>query len=185
LTSPDRGDFRLLGWRRLARGVFLRFHRQHLIGGDGTPVTRDVVRHPGGVGILAIEGDRVWLVTQRRAPFGSEVMEIPAGRLDPGDRTPEEAARRELLEELGATASEWTALGEMLPSPGYSDEVIHLFAAQGLSFGDRRPDGSEERQAVLVPLPAAEALLRIGTGDLTDAKTQLALLLWDRKRRVG
>jgi ADP-ribose pyrophosphatase len=112
-------------------------------------------------------------------------MEIPAGRLDPGDRTPEEAARRELLEELGATASEWTALGEMLPSPGYSDEVIHLFAAQGLSFGDRRPDGSEERQAALVPLPAAEALLRIGTGDLTDAKTQLALLLWDRKRRVG
>jgi ADP-ribose pyrophosphatase len=111
------------------------------------------------------------------------VTEIPAGRLDPTDEGPEEAAKRELEEELGATASSWTRLGRMLASPGYSDEVIHLFAAEGLTFGERRPDGSEEREASLVLLPVDEVLLRIGTGDITDAKTQLALLLWDRQRR--
>jgi ADP-ribose pyrophosphatase len=182
LTGPT-GGFRLLGWRALARGVFIRFHRQHLIAPDGSAVARDVIRHPGGVGILAVDGARVWLVSQRRAPFGVEVLEIPAGRLDESDPGPEDAARRELAEELGASATRWRALGSMLASPGYSDEVIHLYAAEGLRFGERRPDGSEERHAALVPLAAEEALLRIGTGEITDAKTQLALLLWDRQRR--
>jgi len=175
-------SLRPLGRRRLASGVFLHLDRQHLVAEDGSGVRRDVVRHPGGVAILALDGDVVWLVSQRRAPFGRNILEVPAGRLDPIDLNPARAAARELREELGATAGDLLPLGTMLPSPGYSDEVIHLFAAVGVTLAEREPDGFEEEESTLVALQWADLVHSIENGSITDGKTLLAVLLWERRK---
>ena len=174
--------FRLLGHRRLASGVFLHLDRRYLLDGSGRAVARDVVLHPGGVAVLPIEGDRVWLISQFRTAVGAQVLEVPAGKLDPSDRHLPAAAARELAEEVGATAKEMIFLTSMYPSPGYTDEVIHIFAARGLTFSDRNPDGAEEQDAVVVSLPFTEAVRSIEAGEIRDSKTQIALLIWAARR---
>lgn len=171
----------VLGHRRLATGVFLSYDRRYLIDEDRA-VARDVVRHPGGIAILPIENDEVWLVAQFRTAAGRQVLEVPAGRLDPLDTEPLQAARRELAEEIGASAANWRHLTSMLPSPGYTDETIHVYAASGLAFTERQPDGAEERSLEIVRCSLAEAFDSIDRGEIVDAKTQIALLLWARRR---
>jgi ADP-ribose pyrophosphatase len=130
------------------------------------------------VAVLPIDGDRVWLISQWRTAVEEQVLEVPAGKLDPDDRHLPTAAARELAEEVGATAGEIIFLTSMFPSPGYTDEVIHIYAATGLSFGDRAPDGAEEHEAEVVSLLFSEALRSIETGEIRDSKTQIALLMW-------
>lgn len=149
---------------------------------SGEEVKRDVVRHPGGVAILPIDGDRIWLIRQHRVALGTEIDEIPAGKLDQDGEAVADAARRELIEELGATPTKLEHLATMTPSPGYTDEVIEIYVAEGLDFGDRAPQGAEEHGATIFSLPFAEALDRISRGELTDAKTLIALLEWNRRR---
>jgi ADP-ribose pyrophosphatase len=175
---------RRLGHRRLAKGVFLRLDRAYVLDTHGEAKARDIVRHPGGVGILPVDGDRVFLVRQYRAALGADFVEIPAGKLDPGDQDPLTAAQRELKEELGATAETWKLLAAMHPSPGYTNEILHLYAAIGLNPGDRRPDGLEEDHLTIVGYDLEEALDSIEKGEITDAKTQIALLTWARKRSL-
>jgi ADP-ribose pyrophosphatase len=110
------------------------------------------------------------------------VLEIPAGKIDPTDRHLPTAASRELEEELGITATDVVFLTSMYPSPGYTDEVIHIFAATGLVFGDRLPDGAEERHLSVVSMPLEEALRRIDNGEIRDSKTLVALMMWERRR---
>ena len=171
----------VLGHRRLATGVFLSYDRRYLIDQDRS-FARDVVRHPGGIAILPVDGARVWLVSQYRTAAGRRLLEVPAGKLDPQERDLEAAARRELAEEIGANAAEWRHLTKMLPSPGYTDETIDIFAATGLEFGERRPDGAEERGMEVVTIALDEAVDSIDRGEITDAKTQIAILLWARQR---
>jgi ADP-ribose pyrophosphatase len=170
-----------LGHRRLATGVFLGYDRRYLIDKDGS-VARDVVRHPGGIAILPVDREDVWLVSQFRTAAGRRLLEIPAGKLDPAEKDLRQAARRELAEEIGATAVELRHLTSMLPSPGYTDEVIHIYAATGLLFGERRPDGAEERGMEVTSRTLREALDSIEGGEIVDAKTQIALLLWAQQR---
>lgn len=167
----------------LGEGIFIRLERLTLRAPDGSLHPRDVVRHPGGVGILPIDRGFVWLVRQYRIAVGRPVLEIPAGKLDESDRSPLEAARRELEEELGMTAADWEPLATLDPSPGYTDEVIHLFAASGIVADARRPQGAEEVEAEIVELTVEQALDAIDEGTITDAKTQIALLRWSR--RIG
>ena len=171
----------VLGHRRLASGVFLSYDRRYLIDEDRS-VARDVVRHPGGIAILPVEGAKVWLVSQYRTAAGRHLLEIPAGKLDPAERDLEAAARRELAEEIGAGAAEWKHLTKMLPSPGYTDETIDIYAATGLGFGERKPDGAEERGMEVVTMALDDALDSIERGVIADAKTQIAILLWARQR---
>ncbi len=171
----------VLGHRRLASGVFLSYDRRYLIDEDRS-VARDVVRHPGGIAILPVEGAKVWLVSQYRTAAGRRLLEIPAGKLDPAERDLEAAARRELAEEIGAGAAEWKHLTKMLPSPGYTDETIDIYAATGLRFGERNPDGAEERGMEVVTMALDQALDSIERGVIADAKTQIAILLWARQR---
>jgi len=175
-------SFRLLGSARLGHGVFLELERLHLLAADGRAVRRDVVRHPGGVAVLVVDGADTWLVRQYRAPFRTSILEIPAGRFDRPGEDPAAAAARELGEELGLSARRLVPLGSMLVSPGYTDEVIHLFAADGVSAGERRPDGVEEELAEIVTLPLAEAYRMADRGELRDAKTIVALGAWSRRR---
>ena len=106
---------------------------------NGNTSTREVVRHPGGVGILALDDeDCAVLVEQYRYVFGRTLLEIPAGKREPGE-DPLTTARRELREETGAEATHWQPLGAVLPSPGCYGEVLHLYLARDLTFGETHP----------------------------------------------
>lgn len=168
--------------RLIGEGVFLRFEEVRVRSPSGQEVLRDVVRHPGGVAVLPVDGDRVWLIRQHRVALGRDIDEIPAGKLDRGGEDVADAARRELAEELGATARHLEHLATMAPSPGYTDEVIEIYLAEGLEFGEREPQGAEEDHATVHAVPIAEALDSIGRGHLSDAKTLVALLEWNRRK---
>jgi ADP-ribose pyrophosphatase len=133
-----------------------------------------VVRHPGGVGVLPLHDDgTVTLIRQLRPAVGGPLLEIPAGRLHPGE-DPAECGRRELAEETGLASRSLVPLGRFYPSPGVFDEVIHLFLGTGLSQGEASPEHYEEIE--MVRLPIGEALRRATTGEIMDGKTIAALL---------
>ena len=141
---------------------------------DGKVATREVVEHPGGVAILALdEENNVTLVQQYRYPFHQVLLELPAGKLDAGeDHRP--AAIRELSEETGLEAGELTYLGCLLASPGYSDEVLHMYLARDLKTGECHPDQDEFLERERVPF---ETLMeQVMRGELQDAKTVAALM---------
>lgn len=179
MTNPA---FEVTSIRLLGEGIFIRLEEIRLRTGSGEEVVRDVVRHPGGVAVLPVDGDRVWLIRQHRVALGEYIDEIPAGKLDVAGEGSIDAARRELAEELGATAGHFEHLATMAPSPGYTDEVIEIYVAEGLDFGDRSPQGAEEVHSSIHSLPISDALDSISTGGLTDAKTLVALLEWNRRK---
>lgn len=132
---------------------------------------REVVHHPGSAAVVTVtpEGNVV-LIRQLREPLREALLEIPAGILDPGE-DPRETARRELEEETGYRAERLERLGRVHTSPGFTDEVMHLFVAEAKRVGDTE-DGIE-----LVELTPSEAVAAVRGGRITDAKTAVALLL--------
>ena len=142
---------------------------------DGNTATRDTVRHVGAVAIVALTDDgKVITELQYRYPVDEIITEIPAGKLESRDEDPLEAAKRELREETGYTAENWKLLGRLYPAVGYSDEVITLFLATGLSRGDTDPDEDEFISVSEVPLE--ELAKEILEGKIPDAKTQAAVM---------
>jgi ADP-ribose pyrophosphatase len=142
---------------------------------NGNEATREVVRHPGAVAVVAVDGEQIIFVRQYRHPVGQVLLELPAGKLEPGE-TAQVCAERELHEETGLAADRWTPLGKTVVSPGFTDEVIHLFKAEGLRDADGHAcDPDEFIDLVRMTLP--EALQAIRDGRIVDAKTQVALLL--------
>ena len=141
---------------------------------NGNTSTREVVRHPGGVGILALDDeDCAVLVEQYRYVFGRTLLEIPAGKREPGEE-PFVTARRELREETGAIAESWTPLGSLIASPGCYDEVLYLYLAQDLHYGATDPDEDEFLAVERMPLDQLARLCL--EGEVTDAKTVCAVL---------
>ncbi len=139
------------------------------------PATREVVEHPGGVCVAALTDQQELLfVRQFRYPYGEVLLELPAGKLDRGGEDPLEAGKRELREETGAVATAYRSLGKLYPSPGYCDEIIHLYMAQGLTFGDSEPDEDEFLECERIPLDRAVEMVL--NNEITDAKTQVAIL---------
>jgi len=136
--------------------------------------TYQIVRHPGGVGVLPLHDDgTVTLIRQLRPAVGGTLLEIPAGRLQPGE-DPAACGCRELVEETGLSARELLSLGHFYPSPGVFDEVIHLFLGTGLSQGVAEPEQYEEIATVRMPI--GEALRLAASGEILDGKTIAALL---------
>ena len=141
---------------------------------DGGTSYREIVEHPGGVGILALdENNCVPMVTQYRYAFGRNVLEIPAGKREKGE---DEfiTAQRELQEEVGATAKEWVPLGKLLPSPGCYGEVLYLYLAKGLTFGQTHFDEDEFLESERIPFN--DLVHRRMDGEIEDAKTVAAVL---------
>ena len=141
---------------------------------DGSVASREVVEHPGGVGIVPLtENGEVLLVRQYRYPYGEVLTEIPAGKRDPGEE-PLVTGKRELEEETGMQAAVFEPLGKLYPSPGYFNEVIYLYLATGLTATAAHPDEDEFLDVIRMPL--ADAVRLVLDGTITDAKTQIALL---------
>ena len=165
---------RTLESREVYRGRILRVREDKVSLPNGKTATREVVEHPGGVGILALDDDGcVVLVRQYRYAFSRVLTEIPAGKREKGE-APFVTAQRELKEEIGAEAEEWTDLGALIASPGCYGETLYLFLTRGLHFGETRPDEDEFLDVLRVPFDRAVAQCLDGT--LTDAKTVAAIL---------
>ncbi len=142
---------------------------------NGQLALREVVEHPGGVCVAALTADRELLfVRQFRYPYGEILLELPAGKLDRTGEDPLEGGKRELLEETGATAASYRSLGRLYPTPGYCDEIIYLYLAEDLTFGDSCPDEDEFLECERIPLERAVQMVL--NNEITDAKTQVAVL---------
>jgi ADP-ribose pyrophosphatase len=155
-------------------GIVINVEQMDVLIGDQGWYTYQIVRHPGGAAILPLHDDgSVTLIRQLRPAIDDFLLELPAGRLSPGE-APQLCAARELLEETGLTASSLVSLGALHPSPGVFDETIHLFLATGLSQGAADPEDYEEISCVRIPFQ--QALQMAIEGGISDGKTIAALL---------
>jgi ADP-ribose pyrophosphatase len=144
---------------------------------DGREAVRDVVRHPGAVAIVALTDDgRICLVRQYRTSLGRVTVEVPAGKLDPGE-DPLSCAHRELREETGMEAERMAFLTTIATSCGFTDELIHIYMATGLRFVASNPDDDEFINVDLVPLP--ELIDAVLDGRIEDCKTVTGALICD------
>jgi ADP-ribose pyrophosphatase len=151
---------------------------------DGSTLEREIVHHPGAVGVVPLHDDgTVTLVRQYRAALDAEVWEVPAGLRDVAGEPTAETARRELVEEAGLAAERFEHLTTFHNSPGFSDEAVEVFLATGLTAVPDDRQGVEEEHMVIDRLPLARALAMVDDGRITDAKTVIALLVTDRRRR--
>ena len=149
---------------------------------SGFQIKRSVVRHAGSAVILAAdETKRILLVRQYRLPANAHLWELPAGRLDPGEK-PLQAARRELAEETGYKARTWKKLVSFWVSPGYVQEKMTIFLATDLTAGDATPMDDERIEARW--FTRREIAGMIESGKIEDAKTMIGFLLWEKQRRV-
>lgn len=143
---------------------------------DGSLAAREVVYHPGGVAVLALDADNtVYLVKQFRYPIQQLLLELPAGKLDHGaEENILLGAKRELSEETGLEASEWIYLGCTLASPGFCDETLHMYLARGLTRKSQHLD--EDEFLDVVTMPFDELVEQVMSGAITDGKTVSATL---------
>ncbi len=161
-------------------GKVLHLYRDEIILPDGSEGFREYCKHNGGVCVLPLTDDkRVLCVRQYRYAHGKCTLEIPAGKLEAGEREHlREAALRELKEETGAVCDELIYLGEIFPSPALLSEVIHIFFARSLHFGDACPDEDEFLECEAIPFD--DMLRMVCSGEIPDAKTQIAVLRVDK-----
>ena len=149
----------------------------------GNTSTREIVEHPGGVCVLPLTDDgKVIMEWQYRRPFDTTLYELPAGKLFPGE-DPLECGKRELEEETGVCARKYTDLGKIYPTPGFCSEKIHLYLATELYEGKTNPD--EDELIVTETVPLEELVDKVLNGEITDAKTCVALLKANEMKRRG
>jgi ADP-ribose pyrophosphatase len=161
-------------------GKFFKVYRDAVRLPDGAQTEREYLRHPGAVAIVALtDAGEVVLERQFRYPLGRDLVELPAGKLEPGEAHLE-TGKRELLEETGYVAGKWTYLGLVHNAIGYSDEGIELWLATGLEKREAQLDEGEFLE--VFTLPFAEALAMAADGRLSDVKTIIGLF-WTASRR--
>lgn len=160
---------------RLFEGKIINLRRDEVQLPSGRTATREVVEHPGAVAVVPITKEgQVILVRQFRHPIGKIILEVPAGKLDPNEK-PEDCALRELAEETGFVANKLRKLTSMYTTPGFSNEVIHLYLAEELIESDQQPD---EDEFIKTEKYTPEQIRQmIATGDICDAKSLVALCL--------
>ena len=155
-------------------GVVVKLYRDDIELENGEKGVREFIKHPGGVCVAALDEDEnLFMVEQFRYPFGKALTEVPAGKLEFGE-DPEQCGRRELKEEVGATADSFEYLGCLYPTVAYDTEIIYMFLARGLHFGEQHLDDGEFLDVKKLPLK--EAYRMVMANELPDAKTQMAVL---------
>ena len=156
-------------------GRVIKLRRDIALLPNGSEATREIIEHNGGVCVAALtDNNEVLMVKQFRYPYSEVIMEIPAGKRDSKDEDPLECGIRELEEETGAKAENFIFLGELYPTPGYCGEVIWMYAATGLTFGEQHTD--EDEFLTVEKLPLEKAVDMILSGEIRDSKTQAAIL---------
>lgn len=187
MTAPEqpnedgRHDFQVRSSRTAYKGrvMALRVDEVAMPGGGGA--TREVVEHPGAVAIVAVDAERrVVMIHQYRHPVRRRLWELPAGLLDVHGEDPLRTAQRELAEEVGLTAEEWSVLVDLAASPGFTDEAVRVYLATGLAEvpeADRFDAHGDEEQDLLVRrFPLVEAVRMALTGEIVNASAVAGLL---------
>lgn len=164
--------FRVVATEKLLSSYVFDVERRTVVHED-TTFERDVVTHRGAVAILARnERDEIGFLRQYRAPFDAFILEVPAGTMDVDTEDELTTAKRELREELGCEATSWRSLGRFTVSPGWTNQVMTIFEATGLTVMERAPEGPEEMSSTVIWMPIGEikaALRREPTIDYTVA----------------
>jgi ADP-ribose pyrophosphatase len=170
------------------KGKVFNVYTDTVIEPGGHRNTRDVIRHSGSVVILAVDEAKnpadpdVILERQYRHAAGQFLIELPAGRRDPGE-APLAAAKREMIEETGYRAKKWTMMLRYFASPGFLGEWMQIYLARDIRPGEAAPELDEQIEVLRVPL--SEAMKMVAGGKIHDGKTLIALQLYDNARRAG
>ena len=175
--APAGGGFRKVSEREIHAGRVVRLTESVFATPGGGTMSRDVVHHRGAVAVVAVDRDEVVLLRQYRSPVEGELLEIPAGTRDVGGEDPAGTARRELAEEAGLACESLEELGTFYNSPGFCDELSHVYLATGLSPVPREPDGAEEEWMTIERVDLGDVEAMIDRGEIRDAKTIIGLLL--------
>lgn len=166
------------------KGRIINLRQDTVMLPNGNTAIREVVEHPGGVCVAALtDKDELLFVKQWRYPYMKETLEIPAGKRDRQGEDPLECGKRELREETGATAKNYIDLHPLYPTPGYINEIIYCYLATGLTFG--KPDTDEDEFLHLIRVPLKKAVEMVLSGEIKDAKTQIAVLKVKMLRDAG
>lgn len=170
--------FRRLSETLVHRGPVISVYEGTYAAPDGSTFVREVVRHPGAVVVVPlVDPHTALLVRQYRSAVDAELLELPAGKRDVDGEDPRTTAERELAEEVGMQAERLVKLGEFYNSPGFCDELSHLYLAEGLSECGRSAQGVEEGHLSVVPVKVDDLAELVAAGDIRDAKTIIGLSL--------
>ena len=177
---PSAHEFRVLSSEPVYEGRVISLRRDTVAMPGGGDSVREVVHHPGAVAVVALDDDdNVVLLRQYRHPVGQHLWELPAGLRDADGEPPLETAKRELAEEVQLAADRWSLLLSVNNSPGFSDELVHVFLAEGLTAADR-PDGftveHEEADMTVARVPLADAVQRVFDGDIRNSSAVAGIL---------
>ena len=172
-------DFEQTGGETVYEGKIFAVEKCEFRFPDGEEATREIIRHPGAVGIVPVDDEHVWLVRQpREAADDPDMLEIPAGKLDEEGEEPLDTGKRELAEEIGKAADEWEHLTTFFTSVGVMDEQVHVYLARGLRDHEVEPPDHNERIEV-VPWPLDR--LDEAIAETRDSKTIVGLLMLHRR----
>ncbi len=156
------------------KGGVVKVYHDKVLTDKGNTANRDVVRHMGGAGVIAIdENNEIYLIKQFRYAVGKELIEIPAGKLEPGE-DPMITAQRELIEEAGIEAKTVKSIGQMIPTCGYCDEVIYVYYATDIKPAKQNLD--EDEVVTVFKMPLNDAVKAVFNGEIIDGKTIYAIL---------
>jgi 8-oxo-dGDP phosphatase len=170
-------DFETVSSETVYRGNILALRTDHVRMPGGNVAKREVVEHYGAVAIAAVDDDgRVALVYQYRHPIGRRLWELPAGLLDEPGEDPATAAARELHEETGFTAQRWSVLVDLVSSPGFSDEALRVYLAQGLTEVGRPEADDEEADMTVDWVGIQEAAQRVLAGDIVNSTAAVGIM---------
>ena len=174
-------NYEVLRTERVYKGRIVNLVVDRVRYTSGNESIREIVEHPGGAVILPVfDNGEILLVRQFRYPIGADVIELPAGKLDAGE-DPRLCAERELREETGYTAARWRKLTTLMTTPGFCNERLHIYMAQGLSLSPQGQSLEEGEQTIrLIRVPLKEAIAMIEREEIVDGKTIAGIFLGER-----
>jgi ADP-ribose pyrophosphatase len=184
--APGTHDFRTVSSRTVYSGAIVALRLDQVEMPDGRVVEREVIEHHGAVAVAALdEAGHLVLINQYRHPIGRRLLELPAGLLDQHGEDPLDAAQRELAEETGLAARQWSVLVDVALSPGFTDEALRIYLATGLYETERPDPEHEEADLAIVRMPVQDAVRAALAGEIVNATAVAGVLALHAARQEG